>query len=116
MKYTAYLMVLKREEHPVDTKHIHEELLQVRFNEVLSFGKYTPDSYGSFVVWRYHRDDKLTDEAAQKLVGKNKSICYVWLCPRCGKRVSKTEFPFNHDKDTQFGCNCPSTAWGYIIC
>jgi hypothetical protein len=106
-KTVAFLKILNPDNVPCDLDEILAILEKIGFKNVKPFEKYTPNSWDHrFLVWRFNEKDRLTDEEALQIVGKNGNVLYKWICPRCTHIVSKCENPGNHINDTQFGCMC----------
>ena len=122
MKRIAFLRILGHKGVTPNIEDIHDWLLRRAkeynfkvFTEVRPFEEYTPQrneqTEHCLVVWRFHRDDKVSDEEVVKLVGAEGNVLYVWVCPRCKSFCRKAEHPLDPKEDVYFGCECRESVF-----
>jgi len=116
MSRVAFLKVLCPAGAKPEMEKIHQKIKGAGFDDVRLAEEYTPNDWDHrLVIWRYNSKDKVSDEEGIQLVGKNGNILYIWQCYRCKHIVRKCEYPGNHEEDTDYGCSCPGTTWGYSV-
>ncbi|MDD5464603.1 MAG: hypothetical protein PHP62_05640, partial [Candidatus Moranbacteria bacterium] len=85
------------------------------FTEIKPFEEYTPqrdeDTEHRLVVWRFHRDDKVSDDEVLSLVGLEGNVLYAWVCPRCKSFCRRAEHPQNPKDDGYLGCGCRESVF-----
>lgn len=85
------------------------------FTEIRPFEQYTPsdseDIVHRLIVWRFHRDDKVSNEEILNLVGPEGYVLYVWICPRCKAFCRRNEHPAKPRDNGYFGCECQESIF-----
>lgn len=128
MARIAFLKILEHEGIIPNIEEIHDWLLRRAseynfkvYTEIRPFEEYIPrkdeNAEHRLVVWRFHRDDTVSDEEILNLAGHEGYVLYVWLCPRCKSFCRRAEHPRNRNDDLYFGCSCPESVFygGFML-